>query len=145
MAHMHGDLPIGVVAGNAAADGQPRGGWFLGHFLPAGDARQTETVEVKWGVHPAGEARAAWAVNAHATSLSVLVSGRFRLWLPGATVLLAAPGDYLLWPPGVPHHWAAEVDSIVLSVRWPSRPADSQPLLADTAASRSPSPDAGGA
>ena len=143
MAQTDGALPAGVVAGNAPTEGQERGGWFLGHFWPAGDARQTEAVEVKWGVHPAGEARAAWAVNAHATSLSVLVSGRFRLWLPGATVLLAAPGDYLLWPSGVPHHWAAEVDSIVLSVRWPSRPADSQPL-AEGAAPRYPPPDADG-
>jgi mannose-6-phosphate isomerase-like protein (cupin superfamily) len=126
MAETTGHLPVGAVCGNAARDGAARGGWFLGHFLPAADPRASEAVEVKWGVHRAGDCRAAWAVNHQATSLSVLVRGRFRLYLPQAEVLLTQPGDYLLWPPGVPHHWRAEQDSVVLTVRWPSRPADSQ-------------------
>ena len=127
MANTTGPLPFGAVCGNAGRDGAMRGGWFLGHFLPPADPRASEAVEVKWGVHRAGDCRAAWAVNHQATSLSVLVRGRFRLYLPTAEVLLAQPGDYLLWPPGVPHHWRAEEDTVVLTVRWPSRPADSQP------------------
>ena len=115
-----GRLPAGVVQGNAADEGAERGGWFMGHFLPPDDPRASDAVEVKWGIHPAGEARAAWATDARATSLSILVQGRFRLYLPDAEVLLARPGDYLLWPPAIPHHWRAEADSVVLTVRWPS-------------------------
>jgi hypothetical protein len=40
-------------AGNANADGQPTRGWLLGHFLGEdGGIRASDTVEVKWGVHP---------------------------------------------------------------------------------------------
>lgn len=138
MSETDGPLPPGAVAGNAARDGAARGGWLLGHFLPPDDPRASAAVEVKWGVHPAGERRAAWAVNAQATTLSVLVTGCFRLWLPGAAVLLAEPGDYLLWAPGVPHHWLAERDSVVLTVRWPSVPNGSQPLDSDGADARDP-------
>jgi hypothetical protein len=115
-----------IRAGNAAAEGDRYHGWFVGHFVePAEDARRTEAVSVKWGVHPAGEARTAWAVNAEATTLSVLVHGRFRITFPSGEYLLAEAGDYVLWPPGTPHHWRAEADSVVLTVRWPSRAGDS--------------------
>ena len=42
--------------GNANIDGEGTRGWLLGHFIGEGDdSRATTTVEVKWGVHPAGE------------------------------------------------------------------------------------------
>src|SRR5688500_15980510 len=94
-----------VRFGNAALDGAPRRGWLVGHFLPADDIRATGAVEVKWGVHPAGEQRVAWSMSREATTLSVLVAGRFRLTFPEQTYLLTQPGDYVLWAPGVPHHW----------------------------------------
>jgi hypothetical protein len=113
----------GIQAGNAAGDGEAYRGWFVGHFVEAaGGARRTEAVEVKWGVHPAGEARAAWAWNEAATTLSILVRGRFRIVFESGEYLLAREGDYVLWPPGVRHHWRAEEDSIILTVRWPSQP-----------------------
>jgi hypothetical protein len=119
-------MPAGVVCGNAAADGDRYRGWLVGHFVePAGDPRRTGDVSVKWGVHPAGEARTAWAANAVATTLSILVRGRFRIIFPDGECLLAREGDYALWAPGTPHHWHAETDSVVLTVRWPSRPGDS--------------------
>jgi quercetin dioxygenase-like cupin family protein len=114
-----------VRVGNARAEGGERRGWFVGHFLPAGDLRATEAVEVKWGIHPAGEARAGWVQESTATSLSILLRGRFRLRFPDREVLLASEGDYALWAPDVPHHWQAEEDSVVLTVRWPSRPSRS--------------------
>jgi uncharacterized RmlC-like cupin family protein len=107
--------------GNAAVDGAPRRGWLVGHFLAETDGpRSTSSVGVKWGVHPAGEQRDAWALNREATTLSLLVSGRFRIMFPTETVLLARPGDYAIWAPGVPHQWLAEEESVVLTVRWPS-------------------------
>ncbi|MFC3502348.1 signal peptidase I [Micromonospora krabiensis] len=111
-----------VYVGNAGADGAVNAGWLLGHFMPPGDPRHSTEVEVKWGVHPAGEARARWATGERRTALLVLVSGRFRVELPDRTVVLGEPGDYVVWGRGVDHSWYAETESVVLTVRWPSVP-----------------------
>ncbi len=117
-----------IVAGNAAADGSPYRGWLVGHFAgEAGSPTRTRAVEVKWGVHPAGDHRATAALNARATTLSILVRGRFRLRFPDRVVVLEREGDYALWPPGVAHDWLAEEASVVVTVRWPSLPGDSRP------------------
>ncbi|MFC4147783.1 signal peptidase I [Micromonospora mangrovi] len=111
-----------VYVGNAGVDGATDAGWLLGHFKPVGDVRHSDEVEVKWGVHPAGEARSRWATGERRTALLVLVSGRFRVELPDRTVLLGTPGDYVVWGRGVDHSWYAERESVVLTVRWPSVP-----------------------
>ncbi|MBQ1073229.1 signal peptidase I [Micromonospora sp. C31] len=111
-----------VYVGNAGVDGATNAGWLLGHFMPSGDPRHSADVEVKWGVHPAGEARSRWATGERRTALLVLVSGRFRVELPDRTVVLGEPGDYVLWGRGVDHSWYAERESVVLTVRWPSVP-----------------------
>ncbi len=115
-----------VVFGNAHIEGASRSGWFIGHFLaPTDDPRSTPTLEVKWAVHAAGESRIQWAMNVEATTLSILIKGRFRLQFPDQEVLLAHEGDYVLWSPGVAHCWSAEEASTILTVRWPSKPGDS--------------------
>ncbi|MEV0195161.1 signal peptidase I [Nonomuraea sp. NPDC050691] len=111
-----------VYVGNAGDDGAADDGWLLGHFKPYGDPRHSEDVEIKWGVHPAGQERAAWVTGERRTALLVLVSGRFRVELPGRSVLLERRGDYVVWGPGVDHSWLAEEESVVLTVRWPSVP-----------------------
>ena len=108
-----------LLVGNALADGDPRRGWFVGPFMPDGDARRTGTAEVKWAAHPAGTTRGAWAVGGGTVTLSILVAGRFRLRFRDREVVLAAPGDYALWPPECAHTWVAEEDSVVATVRWP--------------------------
>ena len=115
-----------VVFGNAGAEGASRGGWFAGHFIaPEDDLRSTSALEIKWGVHKAGDCRTEWAVNTEATTLSILVKGRFRLQFPEQEILLADEGDYALWLPGVPHYWSALEDSTIVTVRWPSVSGDS--------------------
>lgn len=57
-----------------------------------------------------------------ATTLCMLIRGRFRLHLSTGEYLLTNEGDYLMWGPGIGHLWHAEDDSIVLPIRWPSRP-----------------------
>ncbi|MGK5676727.1 signal peptidase I [Micromonospora sp. URMC 106] len=111
-----------VYVGNAGVDGATNAGWLLGHFMPAGDVRHSTDVEVKWGVHPAGEARSRWATGERRTALLVLLGGRFRVELPDRTVVLREPGDYVVWGRGVDHSWYAERESVVLTVRWPSVP-----------------------
>ncbi|MEV5765095.1 signal peptidase I [Micromonospora sp. NPDC052213] len=111
-----------VYVGKAGVDGATNAGWLLGHFMPPGAVRHSTDVEVKWGVHPAGEARSRWATGERRTALLVLVSGRFRVELPDRTVVLREPGDYVVWGRGVDHSWYAECEAVVLTVRWPSVP-----------------------
>src|SRR5207237_9302626 len=119
-----GDLSDAVVTGNAADDAAPFRGWFVGGFVPPelSPLRSTNAVEVKWGTHARGDARADWGVSAEATSLSLVVSGCIRLFFAtGEEALLAQPGDYALWAPGVAHRWQIEADdTVVLTIRWPS-------------------------
>ncbi|MBD2257698.1 signal peptidase I [Pseudanabaena sp. FACHB-2040] len=113
-----------IVIGNAQREGNLRKGWFVGHFMPSESGPcSTSEVEVKWGVHAAGEGRSEWGVNPQATTLSILISGRFRLQFPQQEVVLAEPGDYALWLPGVGHTWLAEADSTIVSIRYPSVPS----------------------
>jgi len=110
------EIYVGSVASDAAARG-----WLLGHFMPPGDARHSAAVEIKWGVHPAGERRPGWVTDDPRSILSLLISGRFRIDLPDRSVVLAEQGDYVVFR-GVNHTWQAEEESIVVSVRWPSLP-----------------------
>lgn len=111
-----------VYAGNAYMDGAADLGWLLGHFKPADEVRHSSDVEIKWGVHQKGDERAEWVVGEDRTALLVLISGRFRVELPGREVVLAEQGDYVVWGRGVDHSWHAEEESVVLTVRWPSVP-----------------------
>jgi hypothetical protein len=116
-----------LAFGNAVEDGSSHRQWFLGPYVddPAG-LRRTDHLEIKWGVHPAGQGRAEWARGGGSRTISILVRGRFRLEFrdpgdPGRTTrfLLAREGDYLVWAPEVEHTWVAEEDSVVVTVRWP--------------------------
>jgi quercetin dioxygenase-like cupin family protein len=107
--------------GNAAEDTETTRGWLLGHFIdPSGGVRSTKDVEVKWGIHPAGERRSAWTSDDWRTTLLLLVDGRFRIDLTEGGKTLSKQGDYVLWGPGIDHSWEALADSIVVTVRWPS-------------------------
>jgi len=111
-----------VHVGNAGRDATADYGWLLGHFKDVSDPRHSDAVEVKWGVHPAGDRRAAWVRGEERTALLVLVSGRFRMDFPDGSVTLGEPGDYVVWGKGVDHSWYAEEDSVEITVRWPSVP-----------------------
>lgn len=110
-----------IYVGNAAVDGPTDRGWLLGHFRPAGDPRHSEDVEIKWGMHAPGEQRAQWVSGEKRSALLILISGRFRVELTGRSVLLAKPGDYVVFH-GVDHSWRAEEESVLMTVRWPSVP-----------------------
>ena len=104
-----------------------RKGWFIGHFIQEDDLQYSADVEVKWANHVKGEANAGGFVfNRTAKTLSMLVSGRFRIILsPDSKAWvkefeLRDSGDYLLWSNLVKHTWIAIEDSVILTVRWPS-------------------------
>jgi hypothetical protein len=114
-----------ITSGNAKTDGADRRGWFVGHFIDAANLRSTDILEVKWGTHAAGERRTEWSVNQVATTLSILIKGKFRLQFPDQECLLSQEGDYVIWAAGVPHTWIAELTSTVVTVRYPSKEGDS--------------------
>jgi hypothetical protein len=114
-------MPENWHAGNAAIDGQDHRGWIVGHFMgDTDDIRTSKDVEIKWGIHPAGDERADWQTDEYRTTVVVLISGQFRLSLSNDDHRLANVGDYVMWGPGTGHTWAAEEDSVVLTIRWPS-------------------------
>lgn len=110
--------------GNAIRDGKR--GWFVGQFVaPELGLRHRDDVEIKWGVHPRGEARpGSWVSYKTATTVVVLIRGEIHIRIRDGgepeDVLLAAEGDYLILPPIVEHTWKALTDCVVLSVRCPS-------------------------
>jgi hypothetical protein len=114
------DLPQ-VVSGNTNTVSNPTG-WFVGHFIrPADDPRATNSVEIKWHTHPKGDSKATWTKSIEATNLAILISGKFKFCFPEQDILLTQQGDYVLWPAGVFHRWQAEDESVILTIRWPSK------------------------
>ncbi len=114
------------VVGNAEEEQHQvqRRGWFVGHFIDcAAGLHCGDQVEVKWGIHAPGEQRLVPSAYDKATTLALLVSGKFAIEFPDLDVdaiTLARRGDYVIYGPGVSHTWKAIDDSIVLTVRWPS-------------------------
>ena len=108
-----------ILSGNAQKDGIDSRGWIVGSFMPEG-LSNTEDVEIKWGVHPHGQEREAWSTDETRTTISLLVSGKFVIQFVDKEVVLAEPGDYVMWGKGVDHTWRAEEDSVVITVRWHS-------------------------
>jgi quercetin dioxygenase-like cupin family protein len=112
------------TSGNAQREGASTGGWFVGHFLAPSTIAATDEIELKWLTHPAGQRREGWVTEEQRTTVAILVSGRFRIDLPAESVLLAEPGDYVMWGPGVSHSWKAEAEATMITIRWPSRTPD---------------------
>lgn len=108
-----------IYVGNAAEAGQDTRGWIVGKFMPEG-IRQTDNVEIKWGLHPAGESREDWVTGEQRTTVCMLVAGRFALQFQDEEAMLSKPGDYVMWGAGVDHTWRALDNSTVITVRWNS-------------------------
>ena len=127
----------GVTSGNAAGDGAPFRFWFVGDMerwaakqsgvrkRPEFGHRQSSAVEMKWGVHQAGEEREAWAPCSEQTTMSLLVRGKFllRFRSPGARgqvteQRLEREGDYAIWGPDMEHTWVVEEEGVIFTVRW---------------------------
>jgi hypothetical protein len=112
--------------GNASTDSVDGTAWFLGQFVPKelGLRHQTD-VELKWGVHSQGEHRPGGSqANGVATTVSVLIRGNMQITfeLDGKRrhVTLQKEGDYVIFGPKLVHGWEAKMDSVILSVRFPS-------------------------
>lgn len=108
-----------IYSGNAEIDGSKTRGWIVGSFIPEG-VRHSNNIEIKWGIHKAGEARDDWVTGEQRTTVCVLVSGKFALQFRDREVTLATAGDYVMWNEGIDHKWQALDDAVVMTVRWDS-------------------------
>jgi hypothetical protein len=103
-------------------NGLTRDGWVIGHF--ASPPRHALDVEVKWAYHERGSLQdKPWSQCETATTLAVLISGRFEIKFqqaPEDVVVLTRPGDYVLFGPRMPHKPEALDDCVFLTIRWPS-------------------------
>jgi hypothetical protein len=113
--------PSTINFGNAADDSADSKGWFIGSFFdPSLGFRHSDDVEVKWGIHEAGETREDWVTGETRTALALLISGRFEVVFRDQTIPMEKQGDYVMWGPGTDHKWHCLEDSVILTVRWPS-------------------------
>lgn len=111
------------ITGNATDAARDQRGWMMGHFMPGEDnPLRTRDVEVKWFTHPAGDVRDEWAPPTGVSTLNILIHGDFVIRFPEQEIPLVNEGDYVLFGPDIAHSYRAIEDSLVLTVRWPSRP-----------------------
>jgi hypothetical protein len=106
-----------IYKGNAGTDGSGTRGWIVGSFIPEG-VRHSEDVEIKWGIHKAGEGRDSWATGEQRTTICLLISGNFAMQFRDREVALETVGDYVMWGEGTDHKWQALEDSVVMTIRW---------------------------
>jgi hypothetical protein len=110
-----------ISIGNAALTGHDHGGWFVGSFLSnEARLRHTDGLEVKWGLHVAGDVRTDVNDRGGMHSLAILITGTFVIEFPALReeVMLSQAGDYVLYGPDVAHTWRAIEASTVVTVRW---------------------------
>jgi hypothetical protein len=111
------------VSGNVADASKDTRGWFLGHFMPGdGNPLRTSELELKWHTHATGEARGEWAPGSPVKTLNILARGHFVLLFPDREIVLEKEGDFVLFGPGMPHSFRSVLESLVVTVRWPSMP-----------------------
>lgn len=114
-----------IQTGNAELDSKDSRGWFVGHFLGEEfGLRSTKDVELKWGIHPAGEVRDGWVTQEARTTICILISGDCTVIFRDQETNLKQQGDYVMWGPGTDHTFNVTEDSVVLTIRWPSIPID---------------------
>lgn len=104
--------------------------WLIGHFMPRKTIYFDERVEVRLGQHPEGDGKMIPGVNQVARTLSILVRGEFTVRFPEfkQEVVLNKLGDFALFDAGIAHTSEALMDSVIITVRWPSLAGDQVPV-----------------
>jgi hypothetical protein len=99
-----------------------RKGWFIGHFINDNPDFKNDDFEVSYVEHPKGSIKPGMKAESSAKTLTILISGNYLVRFPGKKIVLSKPGDYLFYDACETDHAAeASEDSIVLTVRWPSK------------------------
>jgi len=129
-----------ITTGNAKNDGSKFRFWFAGNiekWCRANDIpfdaerfglRNTNDIEIKWGIYRKNEVREVWAPRSDKTAMSILIRGDFSFEFRDADdhgkrrkVRLRAQGDYVIWREDVEHTWRMDEDSEILTIRWTTK------------------------
>lgn len=126
-----------ITKGNTINDGREFRCWFVGQIdkwcsdkgIPFDPQkyglRNTEDLEVKWGVYKKGDVRTDWALCTDMIGMSILLRGDCIFKFREANdhdnceeVRLIKEGDYVIWREDVEHTWQMLEDSVFLTLRW---------------------------
>jgi len=117
-------MAIEFSTGNFNESAFEHKGWVIGNFMGPDSLFYSKDLEIKWARHKKGEVKEA-RTTSNATTLSILISGKFLVKFPtGEEVLLAKEGDYIFYRPNFPHVAETLEDSLLVVIRWPSIPPE---------------------
>ncbi|HDH04945.1 MAG TPA: hypothetical protein ENH01_04430 [Nitrospirae bacterium] len=128
-----------ITTGNTRTDGKEFHFWFVGQIekwcaknnVPF-DAerfglRNTDDIEIKWGIYKKGELRSEWAACSDKTAMSILIRGDFTFIFREVDnhskrreARLRHEGDYVIWRENIEHTWKMDEDSEIITLRWQS-------------------------
>jgi hypothetical protein len=100
--------------------------WVMGHFVEEDSPFHTKDLEIKWGLHHAGESKGSIGTNTKSKTLTILIRGKVSLKFPeqNREIILEKEGDYVYYDKGVSHNWSVLEESLTIAIRWPSIPGD---------------------
>ncbi len=129
-----------ITTGNTETDGQDFRFWFVGRVekwcrennIPFDKEkyglRNTDDIEIKWGIYKKDEVRTVWASSSDKTAMSILIRGDFIFIFremqdhnKSREVRLKNEGDYVIWREDLEHTWKMDEDSVILTLRWSSK------------------------
>lgn len=129
-----------ITTGNTKTDGKDFRFWFAGKiekWCKANDIpfdkerfglRNTDDIEIKWGIYKKNEVRTVWASCSDKTAMSILIKGDFIFIFREMQdhsrlreVRLKDEGDYVIWRENMEHTWRMDEDSVILTLRWSSK------------------------
>ncbi len=129
-----------ITTGNTKTDGQEFCFWIVGRVekwcgennIPFDKEkyglRNTDDIEIKWGIYKKDEVRNVWASSSDKTAMSILIKGDFIFIFremqdhsKSREVRLKNEGDYVIWREDMEHTWRMDEDSVILTLRWSSK------------------------
>jgi cupin superfamily acireductone dioxygenase involved in methionine salvage len=130
-------MSLNITKGNAKTDGKDFGFWFMGTIenwckekkIPFDKEqfgqRNTDNIEIKWGMYKKNDVRDVWADSTDKTGMSILIRGDFTFIFREkgnnenrVVVRLHNEGDYVIWREDMEHTWRMDEDSEILTLRW---------------------------
>jgi len=130
-------MSLNITQGNTKTDGRDFGFWFMGAIekwcrdknVPFDKEkfglRNTEDIEIKWGIYKMDDVRDVWAGCSDKTGMSILIRGDFTFTFREKSnhenqveVRLHKEGDYVIWREDMEHTWKMDADSEILTLRW---------------------------
>ena len=113
-----------IQTGNFNTEDQTHRQWVIGHFINSKSVFHNTDFEIRWANHKKGEKKDSPTSSEMAKTVSILVSGKCKLWFPeeDETIFLELGGDYVYFDKKTLHGFEALEDCLIITIRWPSLP-----------------------